>query len=226
MPARTRAQIPSRTYGGRSTAERALERRARLLRAGFELFGSEGYAAATVQRICERARVIPRYFYESFESREALLTAVFTGLVRDAAGAVALALADAPDDPVVRARLALAAFLHSYLDDPRRARIVCVEVGGVSPGLEQLRWTEMRRFAEFIDDECRRLAARGVIPSRDFRMSGVALAGATNQLIIDWLSSKDRPTLEVLHREIVLLFLSMLEGLAPALKRLSPVEWR
>jgi AcrR family transcriptional regulator len=210
-----------RTYAGQSPEERRKARRADLLRAGFALFGGKGYASTTVEQICKRAGVIPRYFYESFESREALLTEVFTSIVEDAEAAVLNAISSAPSAPLARASAVLGAFVHSYLDDPRRARIVCMEVGGVSPTLERLRWTEMRRFAHVIELECERLAIEGVLPKRSFRMGAVALAGATNQLMIDWLSQRERPPVEAVHAEVVLLFASVLEGLSPALARLS-----
>jgi AcrR family transcriptional regulator len=218
--------LPERNYGGRSADERRRDRRERLIAAGLELFATEGYAATTVQRICDEAGVIARYFYESFETREALLTEVFFSIVGETVSAVSRSLSDAPDDPVERTKRAIGAFVHSYLDDPRRGRIVCLEVGGVSPALERLRWTEMERFTALVEAECERLAEQGLLPRRDSRMGGVALAGATNQLIVDYLSSKNPPSIEALEYECVLLFVTMLEGLSSAVKRLERDEAR
>ncbi len=66
-----------RTYRGRSPEERRAERRERLLEAGLKLFGGEGYAATSIERLCAHARVTARHFYEEFPTREALLLAVF-----------------------------------------------------------------------------------------------------------------------------------------------------
>ena len=52
-----RNPAPRRGYGGRSAAERRAERRERLLAAGLELFGTRGYAATSIERLCAAASV-------------------------------------------------------------------------------------------------------------------------------------------------------------------------
>jgi AcrR family transcriptional regulator len=221
MPKKPQKKAAPRVYGGVSAIERQRDRRERLLRAGFELFGGAGYSAATIPAICATAGVIPRYFYESFGSREELLTEVFSRVVEQTHARVVNAIAGAPEDPLERTGAALSAFLHAYLDDPRAGRIACLEVGGVSPALERLRWTEMRRFAAIVEANCNELARRGLLPKRDFRMSSIALAGATNQLVIDFLSLDDPPSISALEREVLLLYLSLFEGVSAAMKTLS-----
>lgn len=41
------------------------------------MLGTDGWQATTVRGICERARLNPRYFYESFSGLDELLVAVF-----------------------------------------------------------------------------------------------------------------------------------------------------
>jgi AcrR family transcriptional regulator len=53
-------------------AERALENRARLIRAAQEVIGQHGYAEASVSRIVERAGLAQGTFYLYFESRQDL----------------------------------------------------------------------------------------------------------------------------------------------------------
>jgi AcrR family transcriptional regulator len=77
---------PGRVYGGRSEPQRRAERRGRLLAAGLELFGTEGWGGTTIERLCTSAGVATRSFYEEFSSREALLLAVFEDVL---AGVVA-----------------------------------------------------------------------------------------------------------------------------------------
>src|SRR5690242_4478130 len=75
-----------RVYGGRSERERRADRRARLLAAGLDLFGTDGWTATTIEKLCTAAGVATRSFYEEFASREALLLAVFEDVL---AGVVA-----------------------------------------------------------------------------------------------------------------------------------------
>ena len=70
-------QRASRTYGGQSHEARVAERRQRLMEAAARLYGREGAAGASVTAICAESGLTPRYFYESFANREALLLAVF-----------------------------------------------------------------------------------------------------------------------------------------------------
>jgi AcrR family transcriptional regulator len=73
MPATT----GERRYGGKTATERRDERRERLLDAGLELFGTDGFAAVTIEALCAEAGLNPRYFYEQFATREELLGAVY-----------------------------------------------------------------------------------------------------------------------------------------------------
>src|SRR5690242_16652915 len=65
-----------RDYGGISAADRRAERRRKLISAGRRLWGEAGVAEVTVRGVCAAAGLIPRYFYEQFPNREALLFAV------------------------------------------------------------------------------------------------------------------------------------------------------
>ena len=57
--------------------QRTAERRERFLEAGLNIFGNEGFHAATVRKICKEAGLTDRYFYESYSSMEALLIEVY-----------------------------------------------------------------------------------------------------------------------------------------------------
>src|SRR5258705_353216 len=65
------AAAPARRYAGASADERRDERRARLLAAGLDALGTDGHRATTVRGVCARARLTPRYFYESFDDLDA-----------------------------------------------------------------------------------------------------------------------------------------------------------
>ena len=69
-----------RRYSGMCSADRVLERYARLIEAGIDVFGTQGYASAKIKTLCQRAGLSERYFYESFESREDLLSTVYDHL--------------------------------------------------------------------------------------------------------------------------------------------------
>ncbi|RYI98816.1 MAG: TetR family transcriptional regulator, partial [Actinomycetales bacterium] len=64
------------TYGGRSAAERAAERRERLLDAALAVWGRDGGPRVTMTRICAEASLTERYFYQEFANLDAALVAV------------------------------------------------------------------------------------------------------------------------------------------------------
>lgn len=192
---------PGRVYAGRSESERRADRRSRLLAAGLELFGTEGWSNATIERLCTSAAVATRSFYEEFASREALLLAVFedvlTGVVDEVTPKV---VGKSTAEEQVRAGL------HGYVDyltaDPRRARVVHREVR-IAGTLESQRHAMTVRFAELIARTARLDA------SPRSRILGVALAGAVSEALVDWVEHPEpRPDTGPLVEVLVDLFLA------------------
>src|SRR4051794_3145485 len=146
------ATAPARRYAGASAAERRDERRARLLEAGLDALGTDGYAGATVRGVCARARLTPRYFYESFGDLDALLVAVFDDVAAQAAGVVLAAVAASPAEAHARAQAAIGAFVGFVTDDPRRARVLFVEARDSEPVVRR-RATSMRAFVDLVARE-------------------------------------------------------------------------
>ena len=203
MPTPTRQR-----YGGRTADERRAERRARLLDAGLELFGTRGYANTSIEALCAATRLNPRYFYESFDTREALLRAVYDRHMERLATTVRLALADAPLEPRGRVEAGLRAFVETQLADHRNARITYLEIVGVSLELEHHRRGILRRFAELIEHEADRLAGTGQLPARDHRLTALALGGATDGLLADCFTNERPPAEEAIIATLVDLFVA------------------
>lgn len=202
----------ARRYGGRSADERREARRLRLRDAALALFGTEGYAGTSIERLCAEAGVTARHFYEEHEGREALLLTLFESILADARADVVQALAEASDDPRDRVERAVVAFLHSYLDDPRRARVATLEVVGVSPAMERRRRQAIHEFARLIELQAERLATEGAVAPRDFELASIAMAGAGHELVVEWLWREEKPSLEALGRELVELFVAIIRG--------------
>jgi len=188
------ASPKTRRYAGKTRPERLAERRARLLDAGLELFGTLGYGQTTIEMICEWARLNPRYFYEQFASREELLGAVYDRHIASVTAAVAAALADAPLDPLARLRSGLRAFLDSVLADPRGARINYFEIVGVSAELEQKRRGILSDYADMVTAQIAEITKTHRVPLTDHRLAAVAMVGATDGLIIYALAKPRRPS--------------------------------
>ncbi len=188
------ASSPSeRRYGGRTATERRSQRREQLLAAGLELFGTAGYSATTIEALCARAGLNPRYFYEQFAGREQLLGAVYERHVAQVLTIVREAIDRAGHDRAARLEAGLQAFVEATLDDERGARVNYFEMIGVSRKLDELRRRVLGDYAQLIAAE-----APDEVGAVDPRMAAVALVGATDGLIIDWLSGeRTRPREEI-----------------------------
>ncbi len=202
---------PARRYRGLSADERRRERRARLLEAAADLFAADGYAATSIERLCARAGVTTRHFYEEFKSREDVLSALCEEIDRMTFAAIQSAVEQAPDDAEARTRAVVATFITQMLADPRRARIVLVESRASGATSENWRRTHAR-YAEFIRSQCELLAGKGLLPSRDFTLASTALVGAMNELLVAHCTGTSMASIDELIDELVHIFLAVEGG--------------
>lgn len=200
-----------RVYGGRSEAERRADRRGRLLAAGLQLFGTEGWAATSIERLCTTAGVATRSFYEEYAGREQLLLAVYDEVLAGAAQAVLHAVAEADPDPRTRTRAGVAAYVGHLTEDPRRAQVVNREVRAAAalPEVAAHRNATMIRFTELVALEVR--ARLGDQDEQERRTLALALTGAVNEVLSDWVSTPPpRPGTGPLVRELTRLYVAAL----------------
>jgi AcrR family transcriptional regulator len=189
LPDNLKRAIPAsspteRRYGGKTASERRAQRREQLLDAGLQLFGTAGYRATTIEALCVGAGLNPRYFYEQFAGREQLLGAVYERHVRQVLVVVRRAIDDAGDDRARRLEAGLRAFVQATLDDELGARVNYFEMIGVSRSLDALRRRVLGDYAQLIASQ----SAGGLAAGVETQMAAVALVGATDGLVIDWLS--------------------------------------
>lgn len=127
-----------RRYGGVSPEDRQQLRREKLIQAGIDVFGAQGYHATTVRDICTAAKLTERYFYESFKSMAELFAAVYSVLIQRLKQRALDALAAAPLDPSAMAEVALRAFYDYIREEPRLARICLIDAVSISGDMQRL----------------------------------------------------------------------------------------
>src|SRR6478752_6322871 len=94
----------ARRFRGLSAEQRRSKRREQLIEAGLETYGKLGFHAVGVREICAAAHLTERYFYESFENREALFLAAYDLAVARIRRAMEAALATEQGDVSTMAR--------------------------------------------------------------------------------------------------------------------------
>ncbi|WP_026918097.1 TetR/AcrR family transcriptional regulator [Gordonia shandongensis] len=219
-------QGAGRIYGGVSAADRQKLRRSALVEAGLELFGTEGYPNVSVKKICDEACLTQRYFYESFADRVELLAAVYEHCVDIGRSATIAAAADVlgrmeiEGDAVpavaipALAEEALGAFISALVDDPRRARVILIEVVGVAPEIEKLRLGAIHDWADLIAG----FACGGRPPTPAQKLAAIGMVGAITQLLVDWQTAMSAPisdeagpdlfNVEAIHRVVTDIFIA------------------
>jgi AcrR family transcriptional regulator len=188
-----------RAYGGLSHEERVAQRRARFVRAGVACFGRLGYHASTVRAICAEAGLTDRYFYESFRGTEDLLCAAFTELAQALLQSLLDAIAQAPNGQDAAIDACLQRYF-AFMRDPLAARVLLMEVLGVSPTVDALYQRTNAEFAKRILVPWIEAAAEGGPPRArgDDRVLSIALAGAVTSAATLWvLSSYKQPAAQM-----------------------------
>jgi len=177
----------SRRYRGITPSQRTAERRERLLDAGLDLFGTEGYAHTSVRAVSAAAGLNSRYFYESFASREDLLYSVYQRIVGDIFARASEAVArEATIEG--QARAGLRAAWTGVTEDRRKARIVALEVVGVSERLERLRQETRQALAQFTASNAMTLAGEGVRLRLDPVLVTRFLIGGVVEVLLEWIN--------------------------------------
>jgi AcrR family transcriptional regulator len=200
-----------RLYRGISASERRARRRELLLEAGLEVFGTDGYAGSSVRAISAAASLNSRYFYESFASREELLYEVYTTVLKEISLEVIDATAQA-GTVEEQAREGLRAAWTIIMEDRRKAKVIAVEILGVSERLERARQTAMHAFADIVANNAKRLASKGIRLRMDPVLTARALMGAVVELQVDWVNGEVDASLD----EIVEHFTRMFTAVAYA----------
>jgi AcrR family transcriptional regulator len=207
---REAAQAPRR-YRGITAEERRAQRRERFLDAGLELFGTLGYANTSIRAICLAASMNQRYFYESFSTREDLLFHVYQRIVGEilADAVKATARVETIED---QARAGLRAGWTILTEDRRKARVVALEIVGVSERLERLRRDTRHALADLTAQNALTLAGADVQPYLDPVLTARSLIGAVVEVLVDWINGD----LEVSTDEIVEHFTRMFTAVSYA----------
>lgn len=201
---------PGRPYGGRSVVERRASRRSRLLDAGFELFGTVGFAKTTIPMLCTESGVTARHFYEEFSSREALMRALFDDLSERGHKIVGQAL-HATDLPVnERVMASNRAYYRFFTEDPRRARIYAIECLGVSAKFEVHRRAVRERSIRQLTRAAEWPQSAGIAPDLDSRLIAVGLSSAAVAVLAEWVLAERKPSVEKMAETLTLFWMRTL----------------
>lgn len=137
--------------------------RRRLLRAFLEVVADGGFQGASIERICRRAGVSRRTFYEVFTDAEDCCLAVVDGLLEQLSGELSPVFS-AGGPWRARMREALVTAL-SWLDaEPGSARMLIAETGRAGPAVAERRARVLEELASAVDEGRGEARAGGRVP--------------------------------------------------------------
>ena len=196
-----------RSYRGMTPEQRTAQRRERFLDAGLNVFGLEGFHAATVRRICKEAGLTDRYFYESYGSMEELLVEVYerclSGILMRLQASLTDIQADVFPEELIK-RLLNEFFVE--MEDPRVAKICMFEAEGVSVNMHSMYNDYIRRFVTILMAASRSHVQHWPLTNEETEVLGNAIVGGIIQATRNWTLKDYHLSREAMVNGILVLF--------------------
>jgi AcrR family transcriptional regulator len=200
------APAAGRRYGGVDRDERQRQRRERLIIAALAVFGEQGFHASTVRDVCRRAELTSRYFYESFDSMEALFEALYLSVSRELMHRVMLVLQQTPMEPLQLSEAALRTFLEFLREDPRRAQVTLIDALNVGRGMHRISQESNRDFAAVIGNIINMFFPNIEKVGLDTNMIANGLVGSNVRIATQWVEDQCSTPLEDVLRNMMAFF--------------------
>jgi len=205
-----KAPSKERRYKGASKAERQAERHEQLIAAGIIVIGNEGYQTTKVKQVCRQAGLTERYFYESFANKEALLCACYSKILQDLQLTL-LSSAQLNDfEPLSAGKNALHALFTFIKHDRAAARLIMLEVLGVSPVVDAMYREAMHNIDGLILLVAKpesKLSPEGW----DKNIVASGLTGAATQIARQWVLDDYQQSIETMVDSCFVLFKAAIE---------------
>jgi len=201
MTEKTASAAPrGRAYRGMSPEQRLRERRQRLIDAGMRVFGTAGYRNAKVRTICREAGLTERYFYESFNGRAELFSAVYEHVAARIRDQVTEALRTTPGDVHELADAGLRAFFGILQQQPAMARVFLVEYIGAGDEMNERARQAAADFSNVVRALIQDTYNTDQLLDLDPTLLTSGLIGSTAYIGMQWvLAGYDKPLDEVVR---------------------------
>jgi AcrR family transcriptional regulator len=177
-----------------------------LIEAGLAVFGEQGFHQSTVRDVCKQAQLTSRYFYESFDSMEALFQAVYVSVNRELMQSTIMTLAACQPDPEKLAEASLRTFLEFIRQDPHRARVAPCYAFNVGEGMNALSDKASQDFAHLIAGFMNQMFPRLEETGLDIKILANGLVGANIRIATQWVADRCKTPLDEVLRNLLALF--------------------
>lgn len=180
--------VKERQFKGMSLSERKLARREKLIEAGIETYGTQGFFSVTVKDVCMEAKLTERYFYESFKKSEELFQTIFLQLIDQLQHTVMQGVMQSSPDPKQMIHSGLMALFSMLKADPRVARIIYVDAMLVQELHNHATIHEtMGRFDRMIHAFVMLMMPRINYSEQEISLVSTGLNGYVTQIAVRWV---------------------------------------
>ncbi len=187
--------IAQRNYRSSAVAERRVQRRQQLIDAATQVYGLNGYRHSSVRQVCEAAGLTQRYFYESFSHSDELLIACYQQAVLKLRQDNADAAQAAGSCPAARSQAWLLAFFQAVKAHPLIARLLMIEIRGISPAVDAAIAEALRATSH---DMALLLSVPGQPPTATDELLRAGVLGGVIHIALHWMATGDKaPVAEV-----------------------------
>lgn len=173
------------------------------------VFGRDGFRAATVKSLCQEAGLTERYFYESFANSEALFAVVYRTLTDRLKEHVLAAIEAAPEEAEATARAGLRVFFETMVEQPGTARILLIEIFGISGDIDRLYRETTQNFTRMLQDLLSAIFFLGERSDTDAGILSTGLVGSTIHIAMYWTLNGYRDSLDVVVESSLALYVAM-----------------
>ena len=199
-----------RQFKGLSLTERKQARREKLIQAGIQAYGRQGFFAVTVKDICNQAKLTERYFYESFKKSDELFQTIFLTLIDQLQQNVMQAIMQASLVPEKMIASGLTALLTTLKNNPGMARIIYIDAMLVQELHNQATIHEtMSRFERMIHAFVMLTMPHIKRSEREISLIATGLNGYITQIAIRWVMSGFKQSMDEVLSSCSIVFLSL-----------------
>jgi AcrR family transcriptional regulator len=201
------AEQARRVYAGETMPQRIQRRRTALIDAAIAVVADRGWRQLTVERVCESAGLIRRYFYESFADLDAITEAMIDTVADQLLTRVVRNDLDAPRDELIHTMVG--EVVEYGIENPAHVRTLFGEMSSTTAAARR-RLAAIGRIVQIlaVDDPMIDLAAS-------------LLVNGSTATLLDWLDGKIAMSERQFIDDLATLWLLVTEGAIAQLARRS-----
>ncbi len=204
----------TRAYRGVPADKRHAQRRSALIEAAIDGLEVDGLSGVSVRSVCARARLTPRYFYQSFADLDHLLLAAVDSVTDEVAAQAFAAMTAAGDAVEAQVRAAIDAGYGVVATDRGKANVLLVASTG--DGLLRERRNKLvTDYADLVIDGLPLLNSLGLAERRRARAVALFLIGGSCDVIEAVLAKRLRLSRAALVDQLTSMWLGALSASLP-----------